>query len=199
MAALAARQGDFGPEDYEALLALDEAAKEAEAKAAEGERTQLASSLPVVPMPYVNARPPAAAARAAPRRAAPSPADVVVVEEEDGDDVHTDWESVADGKRRKRPSRLSLGSDGVVEEAEDDVVVLDDSGAAAAAPAPAPAPADEGVVNEECPVCQEDMPAGTMVKLLPACLHRYHPDCIDAWIRINPTCPVCKERVHAPE
>jgi hypothetical protein len=52
-----------------------------------------------------------------------------------------------------------------------------------------------GGPNEECAICREDMPPGQLVKLLP-CLHRFHGgSCLDPWLRISMTCPVCKARV----
>jgi len=42
-----------------------------------------------------------------------------------------------------------------------------------------------------CSICLEDYSTGSSVKSLP-CLHCFHADCIDTWLRLNTTCPVCK-------
>lgn len=45
--------------------------------------------------------------------------------------------------------------------------------------------------SQACSVCLEDYSAGSSVKTLP-CLHCFHADCIDRWLRLNTSCPVCK-------
>ena len=48
---------------------------------------------------------------------------------------------------------------------------------------------------EDCSVCGDNMSSAGKVKQLPHCLHRFHPGCIDTWLRISPTCPVCRVAV----
>uniref|UniRef100_A0A453S6P3 RING-type E3 ubiquitin transferase n=3 Tax=Triticinae TaxID=1648030 RepID=A0A453S6P3_AEGTS len=43
-----------------------------------------------------------------------------------------------------------------------------------------------------CSVCLGAMQVGEMVRLLPACLHLYHTECIDPWLAAHSTCPVCR-------
>ncbi|KAJ1259449.1 hypothetical protein BS78_10G156100 [Paspalum vaginatum] len=43
-----------------------------------------------------------------------------------------------------------------------------------------------------CSVCLGVFKAGETVRLLPACLHLYHVECIDPWLRIHSTCPICR-------
>lgn len=45
-----------------------------------------------------------------------------------------------------------------------------------------------------CNICLEDFEAGSVRRTLP-CLHGYHLDCSDKWLRRNATCPVCKHSI----
>ncbi|OEL16656.1 F-box/LRR-repeat protein 14 [Dichanthelium oligosanthes] len=47
----------------------------------------------------------------------------------------------------------------------------------------------------DCAVCLGVIQVGAMVKLLPACSHVYHRDCIDLWLSSRSTCPLCRCRV----
>ncbi|KAF0902919.1 hypothetical protein E2562_019856 [Oryza meyeriana var. granulata] len=47
----------------------------------------------------------------------------------------------------------------------------------------------------ECAVCLGVIQVGSMVKLLPACAHIYHVDCIDLWLSSHPACHLCRCRV----
>ncbi|GAB2288669.1 E3 ubiquitin-protein ligase sdir1 [Dionaea muscipula] len=42
-----------------------------------------------------------------------------------------------------------------------------------------------------CSVCLEQVNAGELIRSLP-CLHQFHANCIDPWLRQQGTCPVCK-------
>ncbi|KAL0382030.1 UNVERIFIED_CONTAM: E3 ubiquitin-protein ligase SDIR1 [Sesamum calycinum] len=44
-----------------------------------------------------------------------------------------------------------------------------------------------------CSVCLEQVSAGELIRSLP-CLHQFHVNCIDPWLRQQGTCPVCKFR-----
>ncbi|KAK9757652.1 hypothetical protein RND81_01G177000 [Saponaria officinalis] len=50
--------------------------------------------------------------------------------------------------------------------------------------------AEEGQV--ECSVCLNEFKDQEMLRLLPDCLHVFHPDCIGPWLRAHVTCPVCR-------
>ncbi|KAK9280261.1 hypothetical protein L1049_013949 [Liquidambar formosana] len=45
-----------------------------------------------------------------------------------------------------------------------------------------------------CSICLEQVNRGELVRSLP-CLHQFHANCIDPWLRQQGTCPVCKFRV----
>jgi hypothetical protein len=43
-----------------------------------------------------------------------------------------------------------------------------------------------------CSICISALVAGEKVKVLPPCGHCFHPDCVDAWLRSHPSCPLCR-------
>eukprot|EP00257_Ricinus_communis_P017139 XP_015575512.1 E3 ubiquitin-protein ligase SDIR1 isoform X1 [Ricinus communis] len=45
-----------------------------------------------------------------------------------------------------------------------------------------------------CSICLEQVNKGEIVRSLP-CLHQFHTNCIDPWLRQQGTCPVCKFRI----
>ncbi|KAJ8631759.1 hypothetical protein MRB53_025082 [Persea americana] len=44
-----------------------------------------------------------------------------------------------------------------------------------------------------CSICLEQVNMGELIRSLP-CLHQFHANCIDPWLRQQGTCPVCKYR-----
>lgn len=50
----------------------------------------------------------------------------------------------------------------------------------------------DGGHDATCPVCLSDFADGEAVSVLPACMHYYHPACIDEWLRARATCPLCR-------
>ncbi|KAL6876372.1 hypothetical protein ACP4OV_012944 [Aristida adscensionis] len=57
----------------------------------------------------------------------------------------------------------------------------------------------KGASWTECAVCLAAIQVGAMVKLLPACGHVYHDECIDLWLSSRSTCPLCRCRVGPAE
>lgn len=49
----------------------------------------------------------------------------------------------------------------------------------------------------ECAVCLSEFAPGERLKLLPACAHAFHVDCIDTWLYHNVSCPLCRTVVTA--
>ncbi|KAL2917388.1 E3 ubiquitin-protein ligase Praja-2 [Polyrhizophydium stewartii] len=49
----------------------------------------------------------------------------------------------------------------------------------------------EGALHVECIVCQEDFAEEETTIELP-CKHVFHPECINNWLKLNGTCPVCR-------
>lgn len=145
---------DFGPEDYEALLRLDESSKLEDEKKYAAAREAKIARVPIVSMPD--------------RRASSSASS-----------------STAGSSTR-------VAASNVVDLSRDDLPVLVPP-AALHRKAPAAIAADS--MNEECCICKDDMPPGSKVKIILGCLHKFHPVCIDTWIRVNPVCPICKTEI----
>ncbi|KAI9334928.1 hypothetical protein BDR26DRAFT_866432 [Obelidium mucronatum] len=51
--------------------------------------------------------------------------------------------------------------------------------------------------HPECAVCQDEFTnegeGESVVKL--SCNHHFHPPCIESWLKLNATCPVCRKAV----
>lgn len=43
-----------------------------------------------------------------------------------------------------------------------------------------------------CSICLADYKNTDMLRLLPECGHLFHLKCVDPWLRLHPTCPVCR-------
>ncbi|CAN6177931.1 unnamed protein product [Urochloa humidicola] len=63
-----------------------------------------------------------------------------------------------------------------------------------------------GEEEASCSVCLGVFQTGETVRLLPVCLHLFHVECIDPWLDMHSTCPVCRsstdpttdDRLHPP-
>ncbi|KAF8097200.1 hypothetical protein N665_0293s0048 [Sinapis alba] len=43
-----------------------------------------------------------------------------------------------------------------------------------------------------CSICLADYKKTDMTRVLPDCNHLFHDKCVDPWLKIHPTCPVCR-------
>ena len=46
--------------------------------------------------------------------------------------------------------------------------------------------------DDTCTICLTEYHVNDTLKIVPECLHRFHVNCLDEWLRSNPTCPVCR-------
>ena len=52
--------------------------------------------------------------------------------------------------------------------------------------------AKKGLMPEDCPICLEPFGDDDGVRVVPACGHLYHAPCIDRWLDVRNSCPVCR-------
>lgn len=46
--------------------------------------------------------------------------------------------------------------------------------------------------NSQCTICLSEYQSEDMLRILPSCGHSFHVTCIDLWLQLNFTCPVCR-------
>ncbi|KAK9715943.1 hypothetical protein RND81_06G200300 [Saponaria officinalis] len=46
--------------------------------------------------------------------------------------------------------------------------------------------------QNSCTVCLGEYKGSEMVRELGECGHVFHVECVDSWLRLNPTCPLCR-------
>ncbi|KAG8052090.1 hypothetical protein GUJ93_ZPchr0001g29928 [Zizania palustris] len=54
-----------------------------------------------------------------------------------------------------------------------------------------------GEKEPECAVCIAELRDGEEGRALPRCGHRFHAACVDVWLRLHTTCPLCRASVVA--
>ncbi|XP_068460558.1 RING finger protein 215 isoform X2 [Clinocottus analis] len=59
-----------------------------------------------------------------------------------------------------------------------------------------PKPRCDPVETDNCAVCLEPFNNNQCLRVLP-CLHEYHRDCVDPWLLLHHTCPLCKRSILA--
>ncbi|KAI9111978.1 hypothetical protein K1719_017668 [Acacia pycnantha] len=56
----------------------------------------------------------------------------------------------------------------------------------------------EGGSGGECVICLEEWEVGGVAKEMP-CKHKFHDNCIEKWLRIHGSCPVCRYQMPVAE
>ncbi|MBA0620597.1 hypothetical protein Godav_006298, partial [Gossypium davidsonii] len=46
--------------------------------------------------------------------------------------------------------------------------------------------------NTICSICLCEYRESEMLRMMPECRHCFHVTCIDAWLKLNGSCPVCR-------
>ena len=49
-----------------------------------------------------------------------------------------------------------------------------------------------GPNDTTCPICLSEYCSEETLRCIPECKHCFHAECIDEWLRLNGTCPVCR-------
>nr|KYP60700.1 RING-H2 finger protein ATL2I [Cajanus cajan] len=49
--------------------------------------------------------------------------------------------------------------------------------------------------SSSCSICLMDYKECDSLRVLPGCGHFFHVKCVDPWLRINLTCPVCRNKI----
>uniref|UniRef100_A0A183C359 RING-type domain-containing protein n=1 Tax=Globodera pallida TaxID=36090 RepID=A0A183C359_GLOPA len=47
----------------------------------------------------------------------------------------------------------------------------------------------------DCSICLHEFEQSEELKILQNCNHNFHSECVDKWLKENPTCPVCRSYV----
>nr|XP_043633630.1 RING-H2 finger protein ATL70-like [Erigeron canadensis] len=48
-------------------------------------------------------------------------------------------------------------------------------------------------IGSGCSICLADYKPSDVVRLLPKCSHFFHRHCVDTWLKVHPSCPVCRD------
>ncbi|XP_061357323.1 RING-H2 finger protein ATL70-like [Gastrolobium bilobum] len=51
---------------------------------------------------------------------------------------------------------------------------------------------DSATITSCCSICLADYKDTDLLQLLPDCGHAFHRDCINRWLQVNLSCPVCR-------
>ncbi|CAJ1961288.1 unnamed protein product [Sphenostylis stenocarpa] len=49
-----------------------------------------------------------------------------------------------------------------------------------------------------CTICLSEYKSKDTIRCIPECAHCFHADCIDEWLRMNTTCPLCRNSPSHP-
>ncbi|CAL5015201.1 unnamed protein product [Urochloa decumbens] len=103
------------------------------------------------------------------------------------------WNAAADDSAAARPAAAAEGvgkkeaapGDDEKQQLIDSLPLFTMASALAALPKSSP----------DCAVCLSPFTPDAELRLLPACRHAFHADCVDAWLRTTPSCPLCRAAV----
>ncbi|GFP88839.1 putative RING-H2 finger protein atl71 [Phtheirospermum japonicum] len=51
---------------------------------------------------------------------------------------------------------------------------------------------NDSTASSACSICLADYKDTDLIRLLPDCGHLFHLGCIDPWLKLHPTCPICR-------
>ncbi|XP_055817131.1 putative RING-H2 finger protein ATL21C [Solanum dulcamara] len=54
-----------------------------------------------------------------------------------------------------------------------------------------------GINVMTCAICLGEYSAGETLRCIPECEHCFHVECVDKWLKMNSTCPVCRNSLHS--
>lgn len=46
--------------------------------------------------------------------------------------------------------------------------------------------------DKTCPICLSEYQAKETLRTIPDCKHYFHASCIDEWLKLNASCPLCR-------
>lgn len=52
--------------------------------------------------------------------------------------------------------------------------------------------------NSSCSICLLDYQGTDTVRVLPECKHFFHVRCVDPWLKLHSTCPICRNQMITP-
>ncbi|CAK7325181.1 unnamed protein product [Dovyalis caffra] len=52
---------------------------------------------------------------------------------------------------------------------------------------------DDSIAASSCSICLADYKDSDLLRLLPECDHIFHTQCIDPWLKLHTTCPICRK------
>ncbi|GAU12475.1 hypothetical protein TSUD_230080 [Trifolium subterraneum] len=50
----------------------------------------------------------------------------------------------------------------------------------------------KSIIDNVCSICLSEYKPMETLRSIPQCNHHFHADCIDVWLKMNATCPLCR-------